>query len=260
MPSPFPGMDPYLEGSLWTTVHSNLIEEIGRQLAPKLRPKYLVRTVRRFVLDWPETLAITTQGRYPDVGIISTHEPTPVYGTEAIVIPPPPLQIPTLMAEKVPVTSLEIHDADSKELVTAIELLSPANKRGKGYDEYIEKRDELLHSRTHLLEIDLLRQGKRVPMQRPLPAATYFIFLNRYEKRPMTDIWPIQLTMPLPIIPIPLLSEDEDIPLELQSAITNIYDLYRYDLSIDYTQPPEIPLEGETAVWATQLLQQPTDH
>ena len=28
MPSPFPGMDPYLEGALWTTVHFSLSAEI----------------------------------------------------------------------------------------------------------------------------------------------------------------------------------------------------------------------------------------
>lgn len=255
MPSPFPGMDPYLEGSLWTTVHSNLIEEIGRQLAPKLRPKYLVRTVRRFVLDWPEELVITTQGRYPDVGIISTHEPALAYGAETAVAPPLPLQIPTLMSERVPITSLEIRDTDTKELVTAIELLSPANKRGRGYEEYIEKREGLLHSRAHLLEIDLLRQGQRVPMQRPLPPAPYFIFLSRTEKRPMTDVWPLQLDKPLPTIPVPLLPGDSDITFNLQSALTTIYDLYSYDLSIDYTQPPKPALADETARWAAQLLQ-----
>jgi Protein of unknown function (DUF4058) len=42
MPSPFPGMDPYLEGSLWTTFHFSLAAEIVRQLSPKVPPRYLV--------------------------------------------------------------------------------------------------------------------------------------------------------------------------------------------------------------------------
>ena len=175
-------MDPYLEGSLWTTVHNNLIEGIGRQLAPRLRPKYLVRTVRCFVMDWPEELTISTQGRYPDVSLVATHEPAPAYAAETTVASSPPLQIPTLIAEKVPVTSLEIRDSD------------------------------------------------------------------------ITDVWPLQLDSPLPIIPVPLLPEDDDITLDLQSALTTIYDLYSYDLSTDYSQPPQPTLTNEDAQWAKQLL------
>ena len=54
MPSPFPGMDPYLEGSPWMSFHSQLCAEIARQLTPKLRPRYLARLTERFVTDAPE--------------------------------------------------------------------------------------------------------------------------------------------------------------------------------------------------------------
>lgn len=207
MPSPFPGMDPYLEGTEWPSIHSNLIEELARQLAPQLLPKYVVRSVRRFVMD-------------------------------------------------VPITSLEIRDVAERELITAIELLSPANKRGEGYREYNEKRIRILQSRTHLLEIDLLRKGRRPPMQRPLPEAPYFVFLSRAEKRPITDVWPIQLEETLPAIPVPLLPEDDDATIDLQAALATIYDMFGYGYLIDYTRSPEIPLEGEPAVWAAERLQQ----
>src|SRR5437667_9098774 len=68
MPSPFSGMDPYLEGSLWMTVHTQLSAEIARQLAPKLRPKYLALTTERFVYEEAESVAIATSSLYPDVG------------------------------------------------------------------------------------------------------------------------------------------------------------------------------------------------
>lgn len=42
MPSPFPGMDSYLEGSEWSSLHVELSSEIARQLAGKLRPNYIV--------------------------------------------------------------------------------------------------------------------------------------------------------------------------------------------------------------------------
>src|SRR5262249_48755428 len=72
MPSPFPGMDPYLEGSLWMTVHTQLSAEIARQLAPKLRPKYLAFTTERLVFVEPESVAIATASAIPDVGVLET--------------------------------------------------------------------------------------------------------------------------------------------------------------------------------------------
>jgi hypothetical protein len=105
-----------------------------------------------------------------------------------------------------------------------------------------------------LLEIDLLRQGQRVPMQKPLPSAPYFIFLSRAEKRPLTEIWPISVREPLPVVPIPLLPGDEDVALDVQHVFTTTYDLLGYDLALDYTQPPEIPLPKEEVVWVEALL------
>jgi len=206
MPSPFPGMDPYLEGSEWTSVHAELSSEIARQLSPKLRPKYIARTARRFM----------------------------------------PLRIPHV--------TIEIRDVTNRELVTAIEVLSPTNKRGDGYREYLNKRRRVLSSMAHLLEIDLLRKGNRVPMQKPLPPAPYFVFLSRAERRPMTEIWPIQLDTRLPIVPVPLLAGDPDVALDLQLALNTVYDLLNYDLSVDYTHSPEVPLENEAANWAEECL------
>jgi hypothetical protein len=133
-------------------------------------------------------------------------------------------------------------------------MLSPTNKRGDGRQEYLAQRRRILLSTAHLLEIDLLRQGQRVPMQKPLPAAPYFIFLSRAEKRPLTEIWPISLKEPLPVVPIPLLPGDEDVALDVQQVFTTTYDLLGYDLALDYTQSPEIPLPKEEAAWAETLL------
>ena len=72
----------------------------------------------------------------------------------------------------------------------------------------------------------------------------------------MVEVWPIQLERRLPIIPVPLLHGDVDVLLDLQLALDTVYDDFGYDLSVNYTKPPEIPLEGETAVWADSILQQ----
>ena len=252
MPSPFPGMDPYLEGPLWTTVHFALSAEIVRQLAPKLRPRYLVLPAERFVTETPESVAITATGIYADVSVAKARSVTVT--TQGGAIAAAPLEMATIIPMPVPHVTIEIRDTANRQLVTAIEVLSPTNKRGEGRVEYLAKRRRILLSTAHLLEIDLLRQGQRVPMQKPLPSARYFIFLSRAEKRPITEIWPLCLQDPLPVVPIPLLPGDADMALDLQQAFTMTYDLLGYDLAVDYTQPAEIPLTQQDAVWVDTLL------
>jgi len=252
MPSPFPGMDPYLEGALWTTVHFSLSAEIVRQLAPKLRPRYLVLPAERFVMETPESVAVTTTHMYPDVGVAKTRSIART--AQGAIVAAAPLELATIIPTPVPHVTIEIRDTANRQLVTAIEVLSPTNKRGDGREEYLAKRGRILLSTAHLLEIDLLRQGQRVPMQHPLPSAAYFIFLSRAERRPLTEIWPISLTAPLPVVPVPLLPGDAEEALDLQQAFTTIYDLLGYDLALDYTQPPAIPLPPEDAAWAETLL------
>lgn len=252
MPSPFPGMDPYLEGALWTTAHFTLSAEIVRQLAPRLRPRYLVLPAERFVMEMPESVAITTTDRYPDASVART---SAVAGTvQGTTVAAAPLELATVIPTAIPHVTIEIRDTAHRQLVTAIEVLSPTNKRGEGRDEYLAKRRRLLLSTAHLLEIDLLRQGQRVPIQQPLPWATYFIFLSRVERRPLTEIWPLSLKNPLPVIPVPLLPGDQDVALDLQLVFTTTYDLLGYDLAFDYTQAPEIPLPKEDAAWAEARL------
>ena len=146
--------------------------------------------------------------------------------------------------------SVEIRDTESLQLVTAIEVLPPLNKNGKGYEEYVEKRQKLLLSTAHLIEIDLLRAGKRVPMQDPLPASDYFILVGRASRCPVTDVWPVELHQVLPVIPVPLLEGDPDVRLDLQQAVTSVYDAFGYRYLIDYSQPPTVPLTASEKDWA----------
>jgi hypothetical protein len=245
-------MDPYLEGSSWMSVHGQLIAEIARQLAPKLRPRYLAEMTERFVLEMPADVAVTTTTIYPDVGVADTGRMPPDHGSTAGVTAP--LQLATAMPAAVPQFSVVIRDRANRQPVTAIEVLSPTNKYGEGRYEYLTKRHGLLHSTAHLLEIDLLREGHRLPMQQPLPSVPYFIFLSRAEIRPLTEIWPITLQDRLPVVPVPLLPGDADVLLDVQLGFSTIYDQLGYDLAVDYAQPPEIPLEPDVTTWADQLL------
>ena len=244
-------MDPYLEGSLWTSVHTELSSTIARQLAPKLRPKYLVLPTERFVLE--ELDSVSVAAVYPDVSVAASREKsrTPRRDGDTIA---PPLQIATVIPVSVPHVTVEIRDAQNRQLVTAIEVLSPTNKRGDGRREYLAKRRRLLLSSAHLMEIDLLHNGERVPMQQPLPPAPYYVILSREEKRPLSDVWPISLKEPLPKVPVPLLSGDPDAVLDLQLALTSMYEGLGFDLAIDYRRPPEVSLSAEETEWIESLL------
>ena len=255
MPSPFPGMDPYLEGNEWTSFHVQYCTEIARLLTAKLRPRYVALPMRRSVTDMPDDLAITAKSDtvYPDVAVVERSSvPLPINGGTAVL--EPTIQVATQMPDMVPQISVEIRDVEDRQLVTLIEMLSPANKRGQGYREYVEKRTRILLSTSHLLEIDLLRNGIRVPMREELPQSPYYIFLSRRQQRPITDVWGVGLNQPLPTIPIPLLPEDRDAALDLQQAFTTVYDSLAFDLLLDYSHPADVPLTGNAARWAAGVL------
>ena len=113
--------------------------------------------------------------------------------------------------------TVEILETAELQLVTAIEILSPVNKQPgrEAYDEYLRKRRELLRSSAHLIEIDLLRAGRRPPLERPVPVSPYYVVLSREERRPTVDVWPIQLSDKLPTMPVPLLEPDPDVAMDL---------------------------------------------
>jgi hypothetical protein len=251
-------MDPYLEGSLWMSVHTQMSAVIAWQLAPLVRPKYLVLPTERFVLEDPDSVSITTSGSIiPDVGMatrqVASRAPDEAMATTATA----PLRMTTVMPARIPHVTIEIRDTADRRLVTAIEILSPTNKRGEGRDEYLAKRRHILLSSAHLVEVDLLRRGQRVPMREPLPQASYFVFISRVDRRPQTDVWPISLDQPLPRVPIPLETPDEDVTLDLGEALTSVYDRLGLDLAVDYTQPPEISFRTEEADLAKPYLTVP---
>ena len=252
MSNPFPGMDPYLEGPLWSVVHHNLIEEFARQLTPKLRPKYRARTEERIVVAAPDPIEVGwVRQRFPDVSVVATE---PRFGSGSTATLVAPLTQDFLPPESLTETFLEIRTATDGQLVTAIELLSPTNKRGEGAAEHQRKRREILASKVHLLEIDLLRVGESFPVTGPLPSTPYFIFLSRADKRRKVEIWPIPLEAALPVVPVPLLAGDRDVELDIALAFRTIYDLFEYDRDLDYSGPPTIRLSPEQSAWAETHL------
>jgi Protein of unknown function (DUF4058) len=252
MPSPFPGMDPYLEGDVWTSFHTHLATEIARQLTPRLRPKYVALPEKRF--DVVDESGIAIEALY----VSAADATSPARETIGQAVAQTPFVLQTVMEERAPHTWVEIRDVAGRRLVTTIEILSPWNKRGAGREEYLDKRRTLLRSAAHLIEIDLLRRGRRLPMKDPLPPASYYVFVSRAEQRPMLQVWPIALDHPLPRIPVPLLAGDADVLLDLQAAFQNVYDLGGFDLVLDYAHAPQVPLKDDQAAWVAQRLRAAT--
>jgi hypothetical protein len=254
MPSPFPGMDPYLEGQLWMGFHGDLCTQIKWQLAPQLEPKYYPFTKRYLMRDSSASMEIAAD-IIPDVGVSEAGDSGLPASAGSVLAAP--LQMRTLMPVPVPHYRIEIRDVQNRQLVTAIEFLSPTNKRKPGRRIYLRKRERILASSSHLVEIDLLRKGQRVPMEEPYPQdASYFVLVSREQKRPSTDVWPISITQPLPSIPIPLLAPDPDVALNLQEALDKIYDQGRYRGVIDYKMPPDVKLTAEQERWADLRLRE----
>jgi hypothetical protein len=93
-----------------------------------------------------------------------------------------------------------------------------------------------------------------MPMRGALPSVPYFVFLSRAGLRPLTEVWPITLDQPLPEIPVPLLPDDADAKLDLQRALTIVYDECELRYMIDYCKSPEVPLSPEQEAWVDERL------
>jgi hypothetical protein len=254
-------MDPYLEGYLWADVHQALAYQFRRQLVPLVAPKYAVRLAVTMVTDRvpAHELGIV----YPDVEVIHPHQLSASSVTAmlaAVVIPPAPVALPVEMLVPTRLVTVEVHDVAQNTLVTSIEIVSPVKKREPGLGAFLSKRDALRLAGVHVLEIDLLRRGKRTWSDARIEAVPYIAVLIRSGHR-QAEIWPIGLRDPLPLLPVPLHYPDPDVPLALQSALDTIYDEARYSLTLNYDEPPPAPslsspdttwLEGCVHAWRLQ--------
>lgn len=258
MPSPFPGMDPYVENPrLWPNVHHRLITACGDRLGSQLRPKYYVGIEERAYLtdsDDPAAEVIV-----PDLQIVEPHSSWSDSDFDAggtAVDVAEPIVTTTLIDTEIREPRLEILDAQSRAVITVIEILSPSNKIKGAYgrESYARKRDEVLDSKTHLVEIDLLRGGQSFLPKLKRRGGDYFVHVSRAGQRPKGELWRIRLPQRLPPIVIPLKAGDDDAKLDLQEVFTSVYDRAGFDLIVNYREPPDPPLTPEQAAWAEQWL------
>ena len=250
MPSPFPGMDPFIESQCWRDFHTAFIAEVRSALMPQIRPRYVAFVEEDVYLARGDGTPVRII--VPDVNIQPADGwmDSPGGGVEVAVEP----KVVTLpMTEPVEIPYLVIRRRDNEETVTVIELLSPTNKSSRdGRVEYLAKRNLLLRSRAHLVEIDLLRGGERLPTVEPHPAGDYFTIVSRVERRPRADVYAWTLDHPLPRIPIPLTDGDPDVTLDLQAVFTTTYDRAGYDYALHYERPVDPTLETNQLQWAGQ--------
>jgi hypothetical protein len=253
MPSPFPGMDPYLEDPwLWPDFHLTLVVGIRAELTRHLPAGYVALADRYVWVQEPETGERTRLGK-PDVFLTGEpqHKESP---TATAVVAPVEIILPSLTEKGSPY--VKIVDRANRRLVTVIELLSPANKApGKDRDAFLLKRCEYLATGVNLVEMDLLRKGERLPWGIPAaPTTDYYVMVSRAADRPKAQAWPFSVRDPLPPIPIPLNTGDADVMLPLGACLNQAYDSAGYARELDYTQPPNPPLDEPDATWARDLL------
>lgn len=250
MPSPFPGMDPYLESPpFWGDLHISVLSAVKGELKRRLPRGYSVWSDIYVWLHEPD--AESRRGK-PDDFITSTKRSDASNGVATLPAPTTTL-LPAVRREGN--KYLKIKEVRSDRVITVLEFLSPANKaQGDDRDAFLAKRNEYLATKTNLVEIDLHRTGKRMPMGKPKPPrADYYVLICQAVDFPRTGIWPFSVRDPLPDVPVPLKPEHGFVTLPLQTCFEIAYDQGPYDTEVDYTKPPRIRLHGADAIWAAQI-------
>jgi Protein of unknown function (DUF4058) len=250
MRSPFPGMNPYLEQpELWSAVHSRLIVAMADELVDHLSEKYRVEVEKRtYFSSGDDSLLVGI----PDVAVVTSRTSEPATATLVRSTMPQKVRVP--IGEEVTERYLEIREVATGRVVTTIELLSPKNKRtGEGRDAYERKRHQVLASATNLIEIDLLRGGKPLPIEGEA-MGDYRILVCRGDQRPMGDLYAFGLREALPTIAVPLLPGEAEPSLALQKVMDYVFDRGRYHLAIDYQQPLQPQLSAPDRAWVETLL------
>jgi Protein of unknown function (DUF4058) len=257
MPYPFPGMNPYLEQpTFWSSVHSRLIVAIADAVAPQILPNYYIEVETRTYAEDPSNELLIG---IPDAVVLTqsslARSPQPPQATAtALQTRPQQVQLPGGLEVKE--RYLEVRETETNAVVTVIELLSPKNKRpGKGRSAYEAKRDRILESTAHLIEIDLLRIATPMPLSQDNLPWDYRILVSRSETRPNADLYGFTLRERIPDFPLPLKHPGECVTIDLQTILQGVYDRAGYDYRIDYQQPvPPPTLASADQTWVTQIL------
>jgi hypothetical protein len=256
MKSPFPGMDPYLERH-WEDVHTRLIGYIADALQPQLSEDLVARMEEKVYV---EDESGKQQLRKPDVRVVEF--PTrwdPASGQASTAVLDEPISLEPV-GDPIRQRSVLIYDSVGHKIVTAIGVLSPWNKSpGKAVNTYLEKRDKYINSEMNLVEIHLVRTGDWTDMIGPyvIPESAITTYRVTIAQPDLTRLllYPISIRATLPMIKVPLRTQDPPAILNLQELVDKAYEMGRYS-RVDYAKPCSPPFVGPEKKWADDLLRE----
>jgi hypothetical protein len=245
-------MNPYLEqDDAWQDFHDRFVPALGDALGPQVSPHFIVKVEAHLYLhEMPADQRVRVG--YADVGVSRRVDHGAAAVSSSVILQAPArIVIPSVEIEKQ--AFLEIRDQKNRDLVAVIELLSPSNKKaGSDREQYLAKRGNLLRSKAHFIEIDLLRGWERMPCEKA-PECDYCVLVSRAEERPHAGFWPIRLRERLPVIPVPLREPLCEARLNLQEILHSVYDRAYYKDYI-YADTPHPSLSPEDSAWAAAIL------
>jgi hypothetical protein len=238
-------MDPYLESpAYWRDFHQRFITYWCDWLADHLPDHYAVRIDERLSVAEEESGGVDEV--QPDLTIRERHL------HELSVVEPVTLRVKYL--EEAPEAYLRVLHRPDASLIAVLELLSPTDKQKPERVSYLEKRNELIREEVHLVELDLLLGGSRLPMEDKLPAGDYYAFVSRGDRRPECEVYSWALREPLPAIRLPLKAPDPDVIFDLPGLFALAYQRGRYVRDLPYDAAPPVALSKENAVWVREQI------
>ena len=254
MPSPFPGMDPFIETQAWSDFHLDFLIGVRAALVPRVEPDYIVEVQRYVFLEREDDERLDF---VPDATIAATDAGWRHFAGSAVAtLAPVKNTIP--MPDRKGQPFLLIQTTRGRRVVTVVELLSPWNKSpGDGVQQYRQKRIQYCQSLVSMVEVDLLRGGQRLPTGQALQPGDYYAFVSQPRSRPGVDVYAWTLRETLPTLPIPLSDGDSVVPLDLQAVFNETYDRAGYRNTLDYDEPIMPPLRADDATWVAERLGRP---
>ncbi|MSU77281.1 MAG: DUF4058 family protein [Gemmataceae bacterium] len=223
MPSPFPGMDPYLEDEKqWPTFQASLIHAVHQMVLPGLLDRYRARVGER---QYTSEQALFT----------------------------------SILRAEHKEAFIEIRQRSDGRLITLIEVVSPANKTlPEGRKAYCDRRDEVKQTSANVVAIDLVLQGATLLefAKESAPSWDYAVVVTRWTHPDRCEIYSATLPRRLPRFRLPLASDDRDTVLDLQAAVVRAYEQSDVGNRIDYAKDPTTRLSDENRKWINDVLKQ----